>query len=333
MTRRDLSMPDLSVIVIVPDRFETVARTVVCLAAQTARHRLELVFVSPNPGLALPQDFAASFCGWTLVHVTGLTSTADARAAGIRGARAPLVAFVEDHCFPTATWADALIGAHAEPWAGVGPVVFNANPATRVSWANLLIEYGPWLAPRGHREWPHIPGHNSCYKRAVLLSCGDRLGALMEAESVLQWTLQRAGHRFTIEPSAHTRHENFSRFGASLGLRFHGGRLFAASRRQEWSVARRLLYAAGAPLIPILRAWRARRDQSRVGAAARRPGLLIVTFALLVADASGELVGYLAGAGDSAARLSDLEFHRERFLTERDRAAAGAARSLAPEQT
>ncbi len=238
------------------------------------------------------------------MRIARLTSTAEARAAG----------------------------AHAGPWAGIGPAVFNANPATRVSWANLLIEYGPWLAPRDCGVWPHIPGHNSCYKRDVLLSCGDRLGALMEAESVLQWMLQRAGHRFTIEPSAHTRHENFSRFGASLPLRFHGGRLFAASRRQEWTLARRLLYAAGAPLIPFLRARRASRDRQRVGAPACRHGLMIVTFALLVVDAAGELVGYLAGAGDSMARLSDLEFHRERFLTAHDRAAAGVAPTLAAER-
>jgi hypothetical protein len=313
-------VPDLSVIVIVPDRFETVARTVGHLAAQTARERLELVFVTPDPALMIPSDAVAWFCGWSLVHITHLTSTAAARVEGIRRARASVVAFVEDHCFPTPTWGEALIAAHTGPWAGVGPAVFNANPATRVSWANLLIEYGPWLAPRGNGAWQHIPGHNSSYKRDILVSCGDRLGALMEAESVLQWTLQRTGHRFTIEPAAHTRHENFSRFDASIRLRFHGGRSFAASRGEKWSVARRLLYAGGSPLIPFVRVWRARRDRARVGMAADKPGVLIVTFALLVADAAGELFGYLTGAGDSVAQLTNLEFHRERFLTDRDRA-------------
>ena len=52
-------VPDLSVIVIVPDRFETVTHTVGHLAAQTARERLELVFVSPDPALIVPSDAVA----------------------------------------------------------------------------------------------------------------------------------------------------------------------------------------------------------------------------------------------------------------------------------
>ncbi len=328
MTRSRPNAPDLSVIVLVPDRFETVARTVRHLTGQTACDRLELVFVSPQPALAIPEDAVMPCWGWFVVSVDQLTSTSDARAAGIRRARARLVALVEDHCFPAPTWADALIRAHAEPWAGVGPAVFNANPATRVSWANLLIEYGPWIAPRKNAEWSHIPGHNSSYKRDVLMTCGERLGTLMEAESVLQWDLQRAGHRFTVERSAITRHENFSRFQPSLSLRFNAGRLFAANRRRDWPWPRRLLYAAGSPLLPILRTWRASRDCARVKSMQRRPTLLAVTFALLIADALGELTGYLAGAGHAMRRLTDLEFHRERFLTAQDRTRLRAPSSI-----
>ncbi len=326
--------PDLrlSVVVIVPDRFETVARIVAHLLVQTVRERLEIVLVSCEERLAIPPGVMAAFGAWSIVRVDGLTSTAAARAAATRAARAPLVAFVEDHCFPTPTWADALIVAHEGPWAGIGPAVFNANPVTRVSWANLLIEYGPWLAPENAGEWPHIPGHNSCYKRDVLLSCGDRLGSLMEAESILQWTLQRSGHRFTIEPRAHTRHENFSRFVPSLRLRFHGGRLFAASRAMSWTTAQRLLYALASPLIPFVRLSRAHRDRRRVGSAANKHGLLMITFVLLVTDAAGELFGYVTGAGDSSERTAALEFRRERFLTDSERLQARGTSALAAER-
>jgi hypothetical protein len=322
----------LSVVVIVPDRFETVARIVAHLLAQTVRERLEIVLASCEERPAIPRDVMAAFGAWSIVRVDGLASTAAARAAATRAARAPLVAFVEDHCFPTPTWADALIVAHERPWAGVGPAVFNANPVTRVSWANLLIEYGPWLAPKDTGDWPHIPGHNSCYKRDVLLSCGDRLDSLMEAESILQWTLQRSGHRFTIEPGAHTRHENFSRFVPSLRLRFHSGRLFAASRAMSWTAAQCLLYALASPLIPFVRLSRAHRDRSRVGGAANKRGLLMVTFVLLVTDAVGEFFGYVTGAGDASEQTAELEFHRERFLTDSDRLQPRGASALTAER-
>ena len=332
MTLSDGLLPDLAVVVLVPDRLETVARTLEALTAQTIRERLEIVLVTPMAELAVPAHFGAAFAGGSVVRSDLRTSTARARVAGIRAARAPLVAFAEDHCFPTPTWAAALVGAHAERWAGVGPAVVNANPTALVSWANLLIEYGPWLGPCRGGEWAHIPGHNSCYKRAVLLACGDRLASLMEAESVLQWTLQRDGHRFAIEPSAHTRHENFSRVRPSLVLRFHSGRLFAASRSLQWNVARRLLYVAAAPLIPLVRVWRANLDRKRIEGAQRRRGLMTVTFALLTADAAGELAGYCIGAGHAATTLADFEFHRERFLTARERAARRDSATLTPER-
>lgn len=307
--------PTLSVIVPVPDRFETVATTVASLAAQDIRGEMELVFVTPVPELAVEPARRAGFGGTQVVVVsTDLwRSTARSRAAGIRAARAPLVALVEDHCFPTPGWAAALVRAHQQPWAGVGPVILNANPATTVSWANLAVEYGPWLAPRDRGPAAHIPGHNSSYKREVLLAYGDALDELMEAESVLQWDLQRRGHQVALEPDARSRHQNFARFLPSITLRFHGGRLFAANRASTWPVARRLLYAAGSPLLPFVRTSRAMRDLRR--AAARRAGVatMATTFTLLVFDAIGECMGYVTGRGSSLERLTDLEFHRQRF--------------------
>lgn len=66
-------------------------------------------------------------------------STAEARAAGIRQANAPVVAFVEDHSYPDPDWAERLIEAHRKLWAAVGPVMMvNANPATMISWPIFL---------------------------------------------------------------------------------------------------------------------------------------------------------------------------------------------------
>ena len=44
-----------------------------------------------------------------------------------------VVAFGEEHCFPEPGWAQALIDAHREDYAAVGPAMHNANPDTIVS--------------------------------------------------------------------------------------------------------------------------------------------------------------------------------------------------------
>ena len=93
----------------------------------------------------------------------------EARARGVRAARAPIVAFTEDHSFPQPGWAAALVAAFTGGVSVVGPMVENANPGSAVSWANFLLEYGEWMPPGRPHGHAHLPGHNSAYRRAVLL--------------------------------------------------------------------------------------------------------------------------------------------------------------------
>ncbi len=239
-----------------------------------------------------------------------------ARVAGVRAARAPIVAFVEDHSFPQPGWAAALIGAHRGPWAAVGPAVGNANPASAMSWANLLIEYAPWLEPATRGSVEHLPGHNSSYKRAILMEYGPALETMLEAETILHWDLRAKGFQLWLEPEAKTLHLNFSGAAASIRLRFHGGRMFAAARARQWPIARRLAYSAAAPLIPLVRlrrivaqAWR--RDRTPTPPKRAVPAMLF----LLACDAAGEMAGYLMGAGGEAQRAGEFEFHHDRRRT------------------
>jgi len=310
------SLPAMSVIVVTPDSYETVRKTIRHLRAQKIRDRLEIVLVVPSlDKLGLDEKELGDFLQYSTVAVGHMRSTARARAAGVRKASAPIVAFAEDHAFPAPGWAEALILAHKREWAAVGPVMANANPGSLTSWANLLVEYGPWLEPLAGGEAEHLPGHNGSYKRDLLLEYGDRLEAMLDAETILQWDLRRRGHRLYLEPKARTFHENFTAPLSSTILRFYGGRLFAASRARDWSVWRRLLFTCGSPLIPLVRFSRLVRELGRID----RPRHLLprvapMLFIALLCDGAGEMVGYAFGAGRAMSVLSDMEFHRERYM-------------------
>lgn len=284
---------------------------------------IELVLVGPRALersiTATDRDDLGRFARWRHVAVPDDTPFDAARAAGVRAATARVVAFTEDHSFPRAGWAAALLRAIDDGAAVVGPVVENGNPRSRVSWANFLLEYGEWMPPGRRAGHAHLPGHNSAYRRDVLLAQGDRLTSLLESESVLHWQLAREGHRLVQEPGARTRHVNFSRLGASLALRYHLGRRFAASRCGEWSRVRRFAYAAAFPAIALVRAVRVGRlgagtsDRTQVLAS-----LPLVTGLVLVASL-GEAVGNITGtAGSSAGYLSDIEHDRRRFTSAGD---------------
>ena len=312
--------PAMSVIVLTPDCLETVRKTLKCVGAQSVRGQLEIVIVLPSQAqLDLCDPELEGFAGIQVVRICEMRSTSAARAAGIRQASAPIVAFVEDHSFPEAVWADALISAHRQPWAAVGPVMLNANPKSAMSWANLLIEYGEWLEPWPVRQPHHLPGHNCSYKRLLLLEYGDRLGAMMAAESVLHWDLRARGYAITIERKARTGHLNFSRFFPSAKLRLLSGRTFSAARSRDWPRWKRLIYVGGSPLIPFVRLWRIMRQmRRRKWHGARAFQILALALFLLVLDAGGEAVGLLLGPGEAEQGVAAFEFHRSRYLSQSD---------------
>ncbi|HEX7588065.1 MAG TPA: hypothetical protein VF478_07110, partial [Anaerolineae bacterium] len=195
----------------------------------------------------------------------------------------------------------------------------NANPASAISWANLLIEYGEWLEPWPEGQPSHLPGHNCSYKRLLLLEYGDRLEEMMAAESVLHWDLRARGYDITIERKARTWHLNFSRFFPSAYLRLLSGRTFSAARSRDWPGWKRLVYVGGSPLIPFVRLWRIVRQMRRHrwhGVFACQ--ILALTLMLLVLDAGGEVVGLLRGMGEAERGVAAFEFHRSRYLNQSD---------------
>jgi hypothetical protein len=313
--------PALSVVLPTSHGLANIARTLHALRAQTVRHCLELVIVAPSDSFTLNPAMIDGFAGVQVIAFGDVTASSNrARVAGIRVARAPIVALAEDHSFPEPGWAEALLAGHAEgTWAAVGPVVCNANPATAVSWANFMLEYGPWTEGAQRGAAVHLPGHNSSYRRGLLLAYGDRLESLMEAESILQWDLRHRGYQLLLEPAARTRHLNFSRLSSSIKLRFNCGRQFAATRSADWPLQKRLLYVLGAPLIPFVRLW---RTASLLARRPARRGLLSRVLPVLAAavalDGFGELVGYATGPGSSSSVLGGIEFDRRRSLTRKE---------------
>jgi GT2 family glycosyltransferase len=307
--------PAMSVILITPDGYETIARTVSALRDQSAARRLELVIAAPAlKTLAFPEVVRASFAGVRLVEIGHLKDLASAHAAGVRAATSPVVVFAEDHAFPEPGWAEALIATHEGPWVAVGPAMRNANPATLTSWADFLLGYGRWRVPAVAGATDHVPGHNSSYKRAALLDYGEKLVEQLQAPALLHADLAARGCRLYLEPDAVVSHMNFADMNAWLRLRFHAGRGFAAARARHWPASRRLVSSLAAPLVPFVRLVRIareshRRDQPR----AFFLRIVPVLWVGLVVDAAGEWLGYLAGPSRTPVLDWDWELHRERY--------------------
>ncbi|MGQ0765244.1 MAG: glycosyltransferase [Gemmatimonadota bacterium] len=307
------SAPILTAVLLVPDEFATIAKTVEHISSQSRALETELLIVAMEPStIWVPEGVSRSLHSVRVIQGAWGGGSGSARAAAVRAAAASIIVFAEDHCFPQQGWAEALISCHeTSSAAAVGPEVHNANPTNRVSWSDLLMGYGPWIAPQKSGPREHLPGHNTSYRRAALLALGDDLPSLMEAETVLQWRLRSAGHQLHLEANARVSHTNFDAMNTWLRVSFHAGRVFAATRVVSWPAVRRLVFFAASPLIPFVRLARHLKQARGAGWSRGRIFALAPTLLLgLVADGLGQALGLLLGPGASPATLVEWEFHR-----------------------
>jgi hypothetical protein len=198
--------------------------------------------------------------------------------------------------------------------AAVGPVIENENPERPSSWSNLFIDYAEWLAPVERGLVDHLPGHNTSYKRDLLLGYGDRLEEMLEAEAILHWDPRARGERLLLEPRARVWHRNVTRWRSAVNDHFQHGRCFGAARARLWPAPRRALYSAALPLILLVRLRRIVADFRRTGHGDILPRALPIMFATLLSHAVGESLGYVAGPGRSMSRMAPYELHRDRYV-------------------
>lgn len=222
-----------------------------------------------------------------------------AEGMAVRAATSDFVLFAQARSYPGPRFLDALLREVREGrWAVIGPSVQAANPGTAFAWAALWILYGPWVDVRAGGPGA-VPGHNSAYQRNALLSLGTSLEKWLDAGSPLLAELRARGHQSFLLPEACMEIVMPATFGDFMERIFRQGRQFAGQRGQHWSILRRFGYAAGSPIIPVVRIARIfallhERGHSRAGLI-RFPSLVLG----LIAGAAGEFVGYMAGKVDA----------------------------------
>ena len=307
--------PELSVILVVGERRDRAVSALASVLAQDVIERLEILLLDLAPGDPPPVP-GSDHPAVRIVKLPPETLFSAAKARAVRMASAPVVVFLEEHCRTHPGWAGALIAAHRGPWAGVGAEVHNGNPEVALSRTIQVLNYLWWLPPAPRAEFEMLPGHNSSFKRDLLLAYGDELEELLRAEIVLHTRLRRDGHRLLLEPAAKFSHINESSLGSALRGRFLFNRCYGPMRARAfgWSLPRRLFYAAALPVLPFytlsrLLQYAALRRPERLGRViAGAPLLLFVQ----LASAAGHSLGLLFGMGDAEARFSLFEMNEFR---------------------
>jgi glycosyltransferase involved in cell wall biosynthesis len=225
------------------------------------------------------------------------------RREAFAASRGRLVALAEPHITFPRGWAAAALAADRHGAEAVGGAVAPGPRRVRGlgAWAAFLCEYAEFLPPLAGGSTRQTTGNNVIYRRAVL-EMSDLSDGLWK--TWINAGLVARGGRLWADPALVVRHERPYRFRTFLSGRFHHGRCYGATRARGWSRGWRLCRVLWSPLLPPLLSWRV------LCAVVPKPRYL---FPLLLSQpfllafhtswAAGEACGYLAGPGDSCARL------------------------------
>ena len=325
--RASREAPELSVILLIGKRRARAERALHSLLAQSAIDRMEILLVDYAAGRESPV-VGSDHRAVRPIDRRELEPFGRIRAEAVRRSRAPIVAFLEEHCIALPGWADAIIRAHAQGWDGVGPEVHTANPGLGVSDSIALMNYLPWIPPASPGETEILVGNNSSYRRGRLLENDADLDWLMACDPLLQWRLASRGGRLAIDPDVKVAHWNEGRIstisrGYYIWNRIFGPMRAALSVWSPWTLGLRFLLL---PAVPLVRAIQLGRLALR-----RRPSMgrefvraLPTILAAQTAAALGMGVGWILGPGDAETRF--LEYELEEDRPEPDPGATAAAR-------
>ncbi len=299
--------PRLSVLITAGNRRERVANALASVLTQDGVDEIEIVVLECGaPGqLPVPGQDHPSVRTVVIQHGVGAGCL---RAEGVRMARAPIFAFLEEHAAFGPGWvANVLKDFDSGDWVSVGSEIVNGNPGLGISDPMSLASYPTFEAPAVRHEPSWLPFHNTAYRREAVMQYDAELERLFALELLLQWRLRADGYRFLCDPNCKVIHYYETDVATIWRHEWNAQRAFVCNRADlyRWPWWKRVARFAAAPLIPILRPLRLlvqlwRRQPGKLGRLLRGlPVMLVSTYA---ACAAGEMTGLLFGAGDGDVR-------------------------------
>ncbi|QQS48576.1 MAG: glycosyltransferase [Acidobacteriota bacterium] len=215
------------------------------------------------------------------------------RARGLAAARGAIIAMTEDHAVPAEDWVRQILVAHEQPGAVIGGAVDNLvdRPLNR---ALYYCDFGRYGTPLEAGSVEYASDVNISYKREAIEAVRETWRTAYHETSVHR-ALRARGEEICLEPRMIVRQQRPAiGFSRAFIERVEWGTVFAETRVSGMNAFRRLVYAAGAPLLPLLLTARAcghMRRQRRTPLEMLRIAPLI--FVLTIGWAWGEMKGYI----------------------------------------
>lgn len=295
--------PSVSLVIATTHRWPELEMTLSSVWPQVREMGAELILMDGD-GRGLPSDWSGRWPGAVAVVAPGLSVFA-LRGRGLERARGEIVAITEDHCRLPAGWLRALVGAHGRhPEAAVvGGAVENGSTRRWIDRANAFLAHAPFMPPIENGPVRRI----SC--QAGMSFTRRALPREVPPEGIMEMLylddLRRRGDALVACGDIVVQHVQSHGFLNTFAVHYHNGRSIAGFRRARMGVQHRVAYLlsrvalpAYLTLRPVLAVLGKRRRRAELAAC------LPLVAGLAVCHTVGEIVGIVAGAGESPRKLS-----------------------------
>lgn len=216
--------------------------------------------------------------------------------AGLRHAVGEIIALTDTSCLVGSGWIENIKRAHESESAAIGGSVEPKGRMSLLDWAAYLCDYGQFMHPLKAGPAYVLPGNNISIKHSAL---ARSVHLVKPAFWKTLWCdrLRGGGGELMCEPAIETSFAGSYRMTPFLSKRFKNARCFASMRSNEMTKPKRLLYAAGSPIllaVLLRRAFAAIVPKKRYRRElVRSTPFLVLAF---VSWTLGEACGYITGA-------------------------------------
>ena len=319
--------PALTVIVALERQRERCELALGRILAQSVSSSLEVLLIDAGHDI-FPPLTEADHPSVRVIPISRTVGYGEALARGALEARAPIIAFLEEHVQAFPGWAEAIIAAHQGPWAAVGCELYPSNLERLTPRVIELVSRHDWSAPARRGETNLLRWQNVTYKRATLMRYADRLPLFLQSEGALFRQLKADGERLFIEPDAKAIHAHESSWREFLVGSFYSNRLAIGSmvKLSRGSRIRKLASALAGPIRwPLVLLRRTRSLPDREVWERRFWAYLPFVLQYYATVSAGTLVGLCFGVGNTGRQFLNMEINPERTA-----AAPPAKRDMPP---
>ncbi|HQJ73951.1 MAG TPA: hypothetical protein PKW14_00030 [Bacteroidota bacterium] len=290
-----MNKPEISVITFIGERAFGFNRFYDSFIKTQPLDKIDMIFISPYN---FSFDFydMDKFNSFRIIKYIGEDYFKIIKEA-IKGSYADYILFQENHIFHEVNIIDTLLNyIKKEEFAGVGCLVSPGDKMSIIDWVGYLTHYLLWQkGTKGGEHFTMIPGHNSIYKKNILLSFYDKLEYFLYSDTVMQWKLLDEGYKLYLTDEVYLIHDDKMSFSNLLFENFYNGWLFSYARRKinDWGILKNITYSFlifGKPLLRMYSYLKTPKNQYNFSLSKRIIFFFLVTLSYFI-NALGESLG------------------------------------------